>query len=236
MKPEDSHEDESAHILIIDDDDRIRDLTASYLKKRGFKVSTASDASQARKRLKSLQFNLLILDIMMPGEDGISFLKWLRNECRDNKLTPVIMLTALVETEDRIKGLTAGADDYLPKPFNPEELALRVEAILKRTVETDNARPPLRLGQLTYDANNQELRKNGALIAITTNEAALLTTLAREGGAAISRETIAKTIPIGLERSIDVQVTRLRKKIEPNPKEPIYLQTVRGIGYRLLSD
>ena len=222
---------EAAHILVVDDDDRIRDLLKRFLIKEGHRVTIAAHAASARKMFNTMTFDLVILDIMMPGEDGLSLLSALRRRMD----TPVILLTARGMAEDRIEGLKRGADDYLPKPFEPEELALRIAAILRRTVREE---PPeeIEMSGLVFNAGRGELKNGEARIRLTDAELQLLTLLAARPGEAVSREELAAMTSAGLERSIDVQVTRLRRKIEPDPKEPLHLQTVRGIGYRLMPD
>jgi two-component system, OmpR family, phosphate regulon response regulator OmpR len=220
-----------AHLLVVDDDDRIRSLLKRYLTGLGHAVTVAKDAAQARTMIDSLVFDLIILDVMMPGEDGISLTKALRFE-RD---TPIILLTARGDTNHRIEGLSAGADDYLAKPFEPEELALRIASVLKR------ARPAPALDVLTMGPNSwhvarQELRREGAVVRLTSAEVDLMVLLAARPGATITREELARKAGVAMDRSVDVQVTRLRRKLEDDPSEPLYLQTVRGLGYRLNVD
>ena len=220
------------HLLVVDDDDRIRDLLKQYLMREGHSVSTAPDAAGARKLFQTFSFDLAILDIMMPGEDGLSLLKALRDEANQ---TPVLLLTARGQASDRIEGLRLGADDYLPKPFEPEELALRAAAILKRS----HVPPPpeeIEMSGLVFDPAKGLLLGPDGHIRLTDSELQLLSLLARRPGEPISREDLAAQASNGTERSIDVQVTRLRKKIEPDPRNPIHIQTVRGIGYRLMPD
>ncbi len=220
------------HLLVVDDDDRIRDLLRRYMVKQGFRVTAAEDASRARKIMSMIDFDLAILDIMMPGEDGLSLLSSMRDGRNE---TPVILLTARGLAEDRIEGLKRGADDYLPKPFEPEELSLRVSAILKRSMKE---MPPdeIEMSGLIFNSARGELKNGDARVRLTEAELQLLTILTSRAGEAVSREELAKMTSAGLERSIDVQVTRLRRKIEPDPKQPIHLQTVRGVGYRLMPD
>jgi two-component system phosphate regulon response regulator OmpR len=220
------------HLIIVDDDDRIRDLLKQYLTRQGHAVTTAPDAASARKLFQTFSFDLAILDIMMPGEDGLSLLKALR---ADGNQTPVLLLTARGQADDRIEGLRLGADDYLPKPFEPEELALRTSAIIRRS----HVPPPpeeIEMSGLVFEPAKGLLTGPSGNIRLTDSELQLLTTLSRHPGDPISRETLAAESSNGTERSIDVQVTRLRKKIEPDPKNPIHIQTVRGIGYRLMPD
>ena len=223
---------EAQHLLIVDDDDRIRDLLKKYLGRQGYKMTVAADAKAARKLFQTFSFDLAILDIMMPGEDGLSLLSALR---QDGNQTPVLLLTARGNASDRIEGLKLGADDYLPKPFEPEELSLRVAAILRRTHVPE---PPgeVEMSGLVFDVKRGVLTGPEGAIRLTDGELQLLTLMAQQPGEAFSREGLAEQTSNGSERSIDVQVTRLRKKIEPDPKNPIHLQTVRGIGYRLMPD
>ena len=220
------------HILVVDDDDRIRDLLRRYMVQDGFRVTAASDAKAARKMMTMIDFDLAILDIMMPDEDGLSLLSSLRENGND---TPVMLLTARGLAEDRIEGLKRGADDYLPKPFEPEELSLRARAILRRTMKEA---PPeeIEMSGLIFNAARGELKNGNERVRLTEAELQLLSILTSRAGEAVSREELAAMTSAGLERSIDVQVTRLRRKIEPDPKQPIHLQTVRGVGYRLMPD
>lgn len=221
-----------SHILIVDDDDRIRELLKRFLSKEGHRVTSASDSGRARKLMQTMAFDLAILDIMMPGEDGLSLLSAMRE---DGAETPVILLTARDLSQDRIEGLKRGADDYLSKPFEPEELSLRVAAILRRTAKEV---PPeeVSLSGLVFSAARGELKDGSKPVRLTEAERQLLTILAANPGEPVSREDLAAQTSAGLERSVDVQVTRLRRKIEPNPREPVHLQTVRGVGYRLMVD
>lgn len=219
------------HLLVIDDDDRIRTLLASYLGKCGFRVSTVPDSAAARQLMQTLEFDLLIVDVMMPGETGFEFTRSLREE---NDI-PVILLTAKSESEDRIEGLKTGADDYLAKPFEPEELVLRIDAIFRRVGLAAPA-SQISFGPWVYNLERLELTKAGDRVALTTGEEALLTLLAKRAGAPVSRYALSEKIKAQSERAVDVQMTRLRRKIEANPSEPSYLLTVRGHGYRLLAD
>ncbi|MEZ5987222.1 MAG: response regulator [Hyphomonas sp.] len=224
---------DAAHILVVDDDDRIRDLLKRFLAREGYRVTTAPNAEAARRLMGTMAFDLAILDVMMPGEDGLSLLSGIRQGA--SRETPVLLLTARGEASDRIDGLKRGADDYLPKPFEPEELALRCAAILRRSHKEE---PPeeVEMSGLVFNAARGELKSGDERIRLTDAELQLLTALAARAGEAISREELARITSAGMERSVDVQVTRLRRKIEPNPKEPIHIQTVRGIGYRLMPD
>ena len=226
---------EAKHILVVDDDTRLRSLLQRFLRENGFFVSVAKCASEARHFLSQYKFDLLIVDIMMPEETGLEFLSSLRQD----SAIPVILLTAMGEAADRIIGLESGADDYLPKPFEPKELVLRVRNILKRTpVEKSTEVEKLNLGLCFYDLQKKELQsKAGLLIHITPVEQALLNVLGSKSGQVFTREKLAEILGAGQSpRSIDVQITRLRKKIEQDSKNPRYLQTVRGKGYMLLPE
>ncbi len=224
--------DDAPHLLVVDDDDRIRSLIKRYLSENGFRTSTASNAKEARTLMNSVDFDLLILDVMMPGESGFD----LTNAVRAASNVPIMLLTARGLPEDRIEGLECGADDYLSKPFEPRELLLRVGALLRRTRSSALNRQELKFGRCVFSVGRCELRCDNQLIKLTSGEAALLKALAQKPGVAISRQTLAIQTSTTMERSIDVQVTRLRKKIEEDPRAPIYLQTVRGIGYVLMAD
>ena len=228
------------HLLIVDDDERIRSLLQQFLVQSDYLVSTAEDAEQARTLLSAIEFDLIILDVMMPGQDGISFTGELRT-LQNN--TPILLLTARGETEDRIKGLEAGADDYLPKPFEPKELLLRINAILRRMpdLKEDQMMPKtLSLGHLKYDVARNELWEGENQIRLTTTESQLMKIFTSALGEPISRvdlvTSLGRDISSSQDRAIDVQITRLRRKIEVNPGQPRYLQTVRGAGYMLLFD
>ncbi|HEY0051880.1 MAG TPA: response regulator [Caulobacteraceae bacterium] len=221
------------HLLVVDDDDRIRDLLKQYLSRAGFRVTTAADAAAARKLMGLLDFDLLVLDVMMPGEDGFSLARWVR--ARDRS-TPVMMLTARGLAGDRIEGLTLGADDYLAKPFEPQELLLRIEAVLRRAGPRPGGQRQVQLGACSFDLERSELSRDGAPVRLTEAEAQLLRTLALSAHAPVDRMALGPENPDSSGRSVDVQVTRLRRKIEPDPKNPRYLQTVRGVGYMLAPD
>ena len=228
------------HLLIVDDDERIRSLLQQFLVQSDYLVSTAEDAEQARTLLSAIEFDLIILDVMMPGQDGISFTAELRT-LQNN--TPILLLTARGETEDRIKGLEAGADDYLPKPFEPKELLLRINAILRRMpdLKEDQMMPKtLSLGHLKYDVARNELWEGENQIRLTTTESQLMKIFTSAVGEPISRvdlvTSLGRDVSSAQDRAIDVQITRLRRKIEVNPGQPRYLQTVRGAGYMLLFD
>ena len=228
------------HLLLVDDDERIRSLLQQFLVQSDYLVSTAEDAEQARTLLSAIEFDLIILDVMMPGQDGISFTAELRT-LQNN--TPILLLTARGETEDRIKGLEAGADDYLPKPFEPKELLLRINAILRRMpdLKEDQMMPKtLSLGHLKYDVARNELWEGENQIRLTTTESQLMKIFTSALGEPISRvdlvTSLGRDVSSAQDRAIDVQITRLRRKIEVNPGQPRYLQTVRGAGYMLLFD
>ena len=227
-------QNERPHILVVDDDTRLRSLLQRYLQENGFAVSSAKDAENARMFMAQYVFDLLIVDVMMPNETGLEFLKKLRNTSQ----IPAIVLTAMGETQDRISGLESGADDYLAKPFEPKELVLRINNILKRLPNKTNKSHVLNLGNFVFDLKNNELRnKNHEILHITPLEQTLLSILGKKNGQIFSREYLAKLLGTGENsRSIDVQITRLRKKIEKDSKNPRYLQTVRGKGYMLLTD
>ncbi len=226
-------DNDSPHILVVDDDDRLRELLRKYLSDNGFRVSVASDAADARQRMNGLKFDLLVLDLMMPGESGLEF----ASDITRTNPVPILMLTALGETENRIAGLESGADDYLTKPFEPRELLLRLNNILRRVPAAVEAPSKINLGEVSYDMERFELSRNGAPIRLTDVEVALLNALVRRAGAVLSREELTElTGATGGERASDVQVTRVRRKIENNPKLPIYLHTVRGKGYVLRPD
>ncbi len=228
-----------AHLLIVDDDERIRGLLKKFLVRHGFLVSAAKDAAHARRLLGGLDFDLIVLDVMMPGEDGISLTRALREDLA----TPILLLTAKGETEDRIRGLEAGADDYLSKPFEPKELLLRINAVLRRVpapAEGGEGPKQLKLGQVRYDVERGEMWRGEELIRLTATEAQLMRIFAAQPGEAVSRaklvEDLGRDRGQAQERAVDVQITRLRRKIEADPKQPRYLQTVRGAGYMLAPD
>jgi two-component system phosphate regulon response regulator OmpR len=223
------------HILVVDDDNRIRGLLKEFLARAGFRVSAAPDAAAARRLLATLDFDLLVLDVMMPGEDGFSLTQWLRAE-GPSRSTPVLILTARDEARDRIEGLSLGADDYLAKPFEPQELLLRIEAILRRTGAKAAGRQPLALGGCAFDPDRGELSRGGQPVRLTEAEARLLRRLAANAHTPVDRLDLARETADPSGRAVDVQVTRLRRKIEPDPKVPRYLQTVRGVGYMLAPD
>jgi two-component system phosphate regulon response regulator OmpR len=227
------------HLLIVDDDARIRELLRKFLMRQGFWVTTARDAAHARKLLTGLEFDLIVLDVMMPGEDGVSFTRALRRAIA----TPILLLTARGETSDRIAGFEAGADDYLPKPFEPKELLLRINAILRRVpAVTGGAEVPmvLHLGPVRYDVGRGELWQGEERVRLTATESQLMRIFSACPGEAVSRSRLVEELGRdggqAQERAVDVQITRLRRKIESDPKQPRYLQTVRGEGYMLAPD
>jgi two-component system phosphate regulon response regulator OmpR len=224
------------HLLVIDDDNRIRGLIREYLARAGFRVSVAADAAAARRLVEQLTFDLLVLDVMMPGEDGFTFAKWLRGRPGDTGRTPMIILTARGLKDDRITGLSLGADDYLAKPFEPEELALRIEAILRRAAPRAIAGGRIQLGRCSFDPTRGELWRGDAPVRLTEGETQLLRQLAGAANAPVDRFELARQTAEAAGRAVDIQVTRLRRKIEDDPKNPRYLQTVRGIGYMLAPD
>lgn len=223
-------DDDASHLLVVDDDTRIRTLLQQFLTENGYRVTVAGTAAEARRKLDSLSFDLIILDVMMPGESGVELTKSLREE----KDVPILMLTALSETDSRIAGLEAGADDYLPKPFDPRELLLRIANILRRG--GPQITPKLEqivFGPYTFQIARRELKKGGEILKLTDREQEILAIFAERAGDTIPRhELVGNDAEVG-ERTIDVQINRLRRKIEQDPSNPIWLQTVRGIGYRL---
>lgn len=225
--------DSQPHLLVVDDDQRLRELLRRYLSGEGFLVTVAADAEEAQAKLNAIVFDLLVLDIMLPGANGLE----LTERLRESDGVPILLLSAKGEPDDRIAGLTAGADDYLAKPFEPRELVLRINAILRR------ARPlpegpggRIAFGAFSFDLGREELTRGGEFVYLTEAETALLSALARQAGEAVSRETLAAGTMAGSIRSVDVQMTRLRRKIEEDPRFPRYLQTVRGTGYSLMPD
>ncbi|MDE1901157.1 MAG: response regulator transcription factor [Alphaproteobacteria bacterium] len=228
------------HILVVDDDTRLRALLARYLGEQGFVVSTAKDAGDARAKMKSLSYDLMVLDVMMPGETGFDLTRALRRDDVTARPLPILLLTAKGETDDRIEGLEAGADDYLMKPFEPRELLLRINAILRRAPKTAaKQKATLKFGAWLYDPERDELRSDVEVVALTGMEAGLMRALAATPGQALSREELIERSAAGQDindRTVDVQVTRLRRKIEADAKNPRYLVTVRGEGYCLRPD
>ena len=217
-----------AHILVVDDDDRIRDLVKQYLNENNYLVTTAFSAEDAKKKVDTIKFDLIVLDIMMPGKSGLEF----TIENKDKLYTPIILLTAKGEASERVKGLETGADDYLPKPFEPKELILRIKNILQKTTNLNQKRV-VEFGDVKIDLNKLLILNNNKEYKINNTEKTILERMINSPGQIYSRDEIADIIGLGKERSIDVIITRLRKKIEENPKNPRYLQTVRGEGYVL---
>lgn len=227
---------DDAHLLIVDDDERIRGLLQKFLVRNGFLVSTARDAAHARRVLSGLEFDLIVLDVMMPGEDGMALCRDLRKTIT----TPIMLLTAKGETDDRITGLEAGADDYLAKPFEPKELLLRINAILRRVPSAEPAvvlPKVLNMGPVRYDIERGEMWEGEKLVRLTATESQLMRIFSSVPGEAVTRaklvEELSRSGGQTQERAVDVQITRLRRKIEVDPKQPRYLQTVRGAGYML---
>ncbi len=223
------------HILVVDDDDRLRDLLRRYLTEQDFIVTTASSAAEARSVLEHWAYDLMVLDVMMKGETGLQFARSLRAE--GGGTLPILLLTARGEAQDRIEGLETGADDYLPKPFEPRELLLRINAILRRRPPITLALPELKLGRWRYNPQRDELTDGLEVLRLTDMEAGLMRALAAAPGTVVRREDLAGSGKDTVhDRTIDVQVTRLRRKIEDDAKNPRYLVTVRGEGYRLMPD
>jgi two-component system phosphate regulon response regulator OmpR len=223
-------DDDAFHLLVVDDDTRIRNLLRQFLSENGVRVTVAGTAAEARRKLAGLDFDLLVLDVMMPGETGVDLTKSLRAE-RD---VPILMLTALSETDNRISGLEAGADDYLPKPFDPRELILRINNILRRGGPATTPKvEQLVFGPYTFQISKRELKRGSEVLKLTDREQEILAIFAERAGETIPRhELVGEDSEVG-ERTIDVQINRLRRKIERDPSNPVWLQTVRGIGYRL---
>lgn len=226
-------DDDAAHLLLIDDDQRIRTLLSRFLAEQGYRVTAAENAADARRKMEGLTFDLLVLDVMMPGESGLEFAAALR----ENSQIPILMLTARSETVDRIAGLETGVDDYLAKPFEPRELLLRIGAILKRGGPKESTRPTeIRFGPFVFQIDRSELRRGEEVIRLTDREKQILALFADRPGETVPRHEIIGSDQGQGERTADVQINRLRRKIEEDPSNPLYLQTVRGIGYRLFAD
>lgn len=224
-----------AHILVVDDDTRLRELLRKYLFDHGYLVTSATSSMDAQEKLNTIQVDLMVLDVMMPGEDGMAFTARLRAQ-QGHKNLPILLLTAKGEPADRIQGLEAGSDDYLMKPFEPRELLLRVQAILRRAPK-DDKKKEIWFGHWLFDAERAELRDGDRCVRLTEAEHSLLNVLAAAPGDIISREELVARSPVPInDRTIDVQVTRLRRKIETDPRQPRYLTTVRGGGYRLMPE
>ena len=222
--------DDLPHVLVVDDDRRIRSLLQTYLLDNGFRVSVAASAAEARDKMRIVAFDLVVLDIMMPGETGLSFTAALRQE---GNSVPVLMLSALAETSDRIAGLETGSDDYLAKPFEPRELLLRIQVLLRRQDQPGRGRVQVTFGPYIFHLERGELRKGSEVIRLTTRERDFLRRLAASAGQAVARAELAPDASEEGGRSVDVQINRLRQKIEDDPSNPLYLQTVRGTGYVL---
>ena len=222
----------SPHILVVDDDTRLRELLRDYLSANGFNVTTAQHAGEARRKLAGIEFDLIVLDVMMPGESGLDLTEYLKSTSR----VPILLLTARGETDDRIAGLERGADDYLAKPFEPRELILRIENILRRTGPTRPETEPFSINGHAFNRDRGELRSSDDVIRLTAGEVTLLTIFAANAGSTISRLELAQRVGVNSERAIDVQIARLRRKIEPDPRNPQHLQTVWGEGYVLWPD
>jgi two-component system phosphate regulon response regulator OmpR len=225
--------DGAPHILIVDDDRRIRELISSFLTSHGFRVSVAANAAEARERMRGLTFDCLILDIMMAGENGIELTRAIRSQ---NNRIPILLLSALGETNDRVNGLQSGSDDYLPKPFEPMELLLRIRNILGRSSPAPAQNGAVRFGACTFHVGRGELRKDGELVRLTSRERELLRLFVERAGQPVSRNELMRDSADENARTIDVQINRLRRKIEPDPAAPVYLQTIRGAGYTLYLD
>jgi len=228
--------DHAPHVLVVDDDRRLRDLLSRFLGEHGFRVTSAANVEEARARAQCFVFDALVLDVMMPGETGFDYARQVRETSR----VPILMLTARSNPNDRIEGLEIGADDYLPKPFEPRELILRLSNIIRRGAPgTDAGSPPgdeVRFGPFAFRIDRGELRREDEMIRLTEREREILTMLAAAKGGNVERETLAGSAAFAAERTIDVQINRLRRKTEPDPANPSFLQTVRGIGYRLVID
>jgi two-component system, OmpR family, phosphate regulon response regulator OmpR len=230
--------DHAPHVLVVDDDRRLRDLLARFLTGSGYRVTTAASAAEARAKTENLVFDALVLDVMMPGESGFDYARSIRQTSQ----VPILMLTARADTADRVTGLEIGADDYLPKPFEPRELLLRLGNILKRNATAGNGDgsgnlpETIRFGPFSFRFDRGELRREDDLIRITEREREILTILGARGGDHVAREELAGSGAAANERTVDVQINRLRRKIEADPANPLYLQTVRGVGYRLVVD
>jgi two-component system phosphate regulon response regulator OmpR len=224
--------DNAAHILVVDDDQRIRDSLARYLFKHGFRVTTAADANTARATMSGLVFDVVILDVMMPGENGLS----LARDLKADSNIPICMLTARAEPEDRIEGLEIGVEDYVSKPFEPRELLLRLQNILKRRQGPSGPRDEITMGDYTFHVARGELKRGEESMKLTERERDLLRQFAQRPGTPIARHELAANDSNGTERAVDVQINRLRRKIESDPANPVYLQTVRGKGYILYTD
>ena len=227
-------QDDAAHVLVVDDDRRLRELLSVYLGKHGHRVTVAASAEEARAFLESLAFDIIVLDVMMPGESGFAFAASLRRRSE----VPIVMLTARAEATDRVRGLEIGVDDYLAKPFEPRELLLRIGSVLRRTrapaVRAEEA--AIRFGPFSFSPERGELRNGGEVVRLTEREREILRILCAAPGASVSREALSGSGAAAQARTVDVQINRLRRKIESDPANPLYLQTARGSGYRLVAD
>ena len=224
--------EEKKHILIVDDDDRIRELIKEYLQNNNFYTTTAKNSEDAKNKIKLIKFDLIILDIMMPGQSGLELSK----EIKVTSDQPIILLTAMGGTSDRISGLETGADDYLPKPFEPKELLLRIKNILKRVKKNKYLNPILKFGDIKVDLEKMSIKSKKSETKLNSAEKLLLEKMILSVGQIFHREQISKIVHLTKERAVDVMITRLRQKIEPDPKNPKYLQTIRGNGYILWTD
>jgi two-component system phosphate regulon response regulator OmpR len=222
------------HVLVVDDDTRLRNLLRKFLTESGYMVTAAADAAEARRHLSALQFDLLVIDVMMPGEDGLALTASIRTTSR----VPILMLTAMGEAPHRIRGLESGVDDYMAKPFEPKELVLRIGSILRRAPPAEvTANLELRFGDCRYDLARQRLTREGTVVRLTSSESELLKILTQNLGQPVDRAALGIVGEDGANpRTVDVQITRLRRKLEPDPRQPRYLQTVRGTGYLLRPD
>jgi two-component system phosphate regulon response regulator OmpR len=224
--------DNAAHILVVDDDQRIRDALAQYLFQNGFRVTTAEDAATARSTMAGLVFDVVILDVMMPGENGIE----LARDLKSTSNIPICMVTARAEPENRVQGLEVGVDDYIAKPFEPRELLLRIQNILRRRQGPSGPRDEITMGDFVFHVGRGELKRGEESIKLTERERDLLRHFAQRPGTPVARHELAADDSTGTERAVDVQINRLRRKIESDPAHPVYLQTVRGKGYILYTD
>jgi len=224
--------DDALHILVVDDDHKIRDLLASYLVRQGFRVTTAADTAAARGAMRGLAFDLVLLDVMMPGQSGLEFAR----ELKATSTIPICMLTARSDPDERVTGLECGVDDYVAKPFEPRELVLRLRNIMRRGIASPEPSDEVRMGTYVFHIGRGELRRGEESIKLTERERDLLRQFAHRRGIAIARHELSSDDTTGSERAIDVQINRLRRKIEADPSNPVYLQTVRGKGYILYTD
>lgn len=226
--------DDAPHVLVVDDDRRLRDLLSRFLREHGYRVTTARDAADARAQIANFVFDGYIFDVMMPGENGFDLAHWVR----ESSNVPILMLTARADAKDRVRGLEIGADDYVPKPFEPRELVLRLNNIIRRTASAVSPAPAqpefVRFGPFIYRIDKGELRQGEEIVRITEREREILSILARQPNETVPREGLAGSGDVSNERTVDVQINRLRRKIEPDPANPSFLQTVRGSGYRLV--